>query len=300
MCFCNVYTDGTIQYTTYPDTIFSCDHIQIFIRNFLPTKVARSSRANPTTVDHICTTHQHSRTLTINIKSDSLQSLNILAAFVASLPSITYVKLAICCADIPPILFDVSFVARALAYNSVSPSDTTIIRQFARYATHVRTSTDCLIGTAIRDCFPSLISLSLTIGDPVSHHIQPIINQLPLLEGLFIPACRTNPLHITLSHPNIRYLHPDIILLPNSHLPRLSPIRATNTPTRFCPATSYLDNPIFNLVGTTLGDILASFLLSVHRHISDIDPLVVTSIFTHLTNRDGIRGPETLDRIYAT
>lgn len=292
MCYCTIYLDGTIKYHTSSSTIRPCKYTRIYVEDTSSQPTNFDKQA--ITINDLCNTHQQTRTLFINVRSNSLKSLQILAAILASLPAVTHISLVITCANIPDIIFNVPFAARSLTYLSSCPSGIGIARQFARYATHIRIAIDTIAIHPVPDWLPSVTALFITLDDPIAcsrniTSIQPFIDQLPLLEGLFI---RDMHVLISLSHPNIRYLHHNTILHPNSRLPRLSPTRRIHPPTRFCPSTSYLDHPTFYHTGTILGDILAPFLLSVYRRIFDIDPLVITNILTHLTDQDGVHGPE--------
>ena len=302
MCYCNVWLDGTIHHLVAEDSNSPKFAISVGIRD-LPPPGHVGLLTQIVTVDYIRLRHQHTSSLSISIDTNSLQSLQILAAIVASLPAITSVAIKIYRADLPDIVFDVPFAARALWYASdCDSSGYNIIRQFARYATHVRILTASLADHPIPVWLPSVTTLFIDVCvHAVSFHatcIQPFIDQLPLLEGLFIiQPYNHSQFHLSISHPNIRYLNPITNLLPDSRLPRLSPTRVTHTPCHFHPYTSYLETPMPVPSGPALGCLLSSFLLAVHRLFPDTDPLVITSIFTHLTNKDGVIGPEYLASI---
>lgn len=254
-----------------------------------------SNDTHVNTVDEVVALHPRATTLRIVIYEHSLQSLQTLVDLVARLPSLSAVDMYVACELVnPAITFTVPATIRTLRYHLTDPSNLHIVRQFSQHATHVATKLSHLVWDPAPDWLPSVTFLSVAVSHTTACHLKSlsgIIAHFPLLTGLAIcqsgnvPKCAFN-----LIHPNIKYLRTNMRPYPILHLPY--PLLNAYPPVHFRSSTSYLSSRV-DSDGIALGHRLASFLLSAHRRFPNTDPLILTSIFTHLTNRDGVHGPET-------
>ena len=293
MCGYTLHLDGTIrrnycEQQLVHETPLGCCTIPVHVNfdltytdRYVPPSSAVDTPAN------ITLTHFRVHTLHINIDACSTHSLTVLSDIVAHLPHLYDLTISVRCPlrDITVPSFTTPSTFRTISCTALDTDGLHLIRQFSRYATHVAANISIFFIDPTLDWLPSVTFLRIDTTNTL--HISNIVPRFPHLVGLFV--CNlVNPcalVHLTLCHPNIRYIHHRIRLLPNSHLPNLA--KHEIPPFHWCPSAPFLDSkaPSFPHL---LGHRLSSFLLAVHRLFPNTDPLVVQSIFTHLTSADGI------------
>lgn len=270
-----------------------------------------------TTVDAAVSAVSRARTVYLDIYDESPSSFQILAEIFSKLSAVTSLRFCTTVRGLIPLTHALTTpsVIRAISIDISHPSHLHLLRHLTQFATHIYTNLNTLSynpGPHLPATTYLVVNLHVDTYDAHPIHltdtIVSIAPQFPHLEGLhvfdsrdlsFVPYCLPPDFH----HPTLRYIF-ETFVSPTSHLPRMLSSVSFRPPIPFCPSTSYLDylypNPYNLLLGHTcdstesLGAAIAAFLLASFRVVQHLDPFVISYVLSHLTDCDGISGPESI------